>query len=138
MIELTWAQIRDAELGTTLAGLARQKVPYATALKILTILKSIEEEQKKLASMATIIRDKYLTQDPETKEWTPKEGMTEELKAAEKDFLETKCRLKTPKIRGEELTETKLSAVELFKLEAFMDLGEDKGPTHLRPVEGNA
>lgn len=143
MIELSWGQIRDPQLSVALSGLARQRVPYKTTLKILTISKAIEEEQKKAESMAEIIRDKYMAKNPEAKDgepvWKMKDPtLEEELKKAEKDFVETKFKVKTPKIKSAELENTELTAVELFKLENMIEFDGEEKPKHLQPVEGNA
>lgn len=146
MIEMTWGQIRDLELSAALNGLARQRVPYATTLKILTISKAIEAEQKKADEMAKILRDKYMAEvekevdGKKIKVWELKDkGLEEELKGAEKEFIGTKFKVRTNKLKSSDLSNTELSAIELFKLEALVDFeeGENK-PSHLKPVEGNA
>jgi len=140
MIELTWGQIRDHELSLALSGLARQRVPYATTLKLLTISKEVEVQQKKAQSMAEIIREKYMAQDPETKLYNLKDGVDEEvLKKEEKEFIETKFKIRIGKLKSGDLASTSLTTVELFKLEPLIEFeGEERPTSHLTPVEGNA
>jgi hypothetical protein len=140
MIELTWGQIRDHELSLALNSLARQRVPYATTLKLLTISKEIEAQQKKAQSMAEIIRDKYMAQDPETKMYKLKDGADEEaLKNEEKEFIDTKFKIRVGKLKSGDLASTQLTTVELFKLESLVEFeGEERPTSHLKPVEGNA
>jgi hypothetical protein len=140
MIEMTWGQIRDMELSAALNGLARQRVPYATTLKILTISKAIEAEQKKADEMATIIRDKYMKKSEDGKTWELKDkALEDELKTAEKDFVTTKFKIRSNKLKSVDLSGTELTAVELFKLENLVEFeGDQKPESHLKPVEGNA
>jgi len=128
------------ELSEALNGLARQRVPYATTLKILTISKAIEAEQKKADEMAAIIRDKYMKKSDDGKTWELKDvALEEELKTAEKDFVTTKFKIRSNKLKSVDLSGTELTAVELFKIENLVEFESDVKPeSHLKPVEGNA
>jgi len=141
MIEVTWAQIRNNDLNGALNSLARQRVPYATTLKLLTLLKSIEVEQKKAVDMAKILSEKYGSVDPETKQWKLKDGVTqEEFAKAEQEYAETKCKLCVTKINSADLMGTELSAIELARIEMFIDIPSEEKGSRLSsvPVEGNA
>jgi hypothetical protein len=137
---MNWLQLRNHDLNGALNGLARQRVPYATTVKILAIVKALETEQKKADAVAKALQDKYFKFNQETKTLELKdEKLKPEAEAAEKEFAETKAKFKIPKIKSVELEGTALSAVELYKLEPFIEMEpEEKAPSHLKPVEGNA
>lgn len=143
MIEVQWKDLRDYDLNSALNSLARQKVPYRTTVKILGIVKAVESEQKKADAVAKALQDKYFKTNPDYKPGAdvPKlilkdEALRTEAAAAEKEFGETSAKFRFPKITGVELEETTLSAVELFRLEPFIELEEK--PKTLKPVEANA
>lgn len=142
MIEMNWLELRNRDLNGALNNLARARVPYQTTVKILAIVKALESEQKKADAVAKALQDKYFRFNQETKTLELKdEKLKPEAEAAEKEFAETKAKFKLPKVHAHELSNIELSAVELFKLEPFIEpevTVEDAKPTHLKPVEGNA
>ena len=135
MIELTWGQIRDQELSIALNGLARQRVEYKTTLKLLTITKEVEAQQKKAQGVAEALRDKYMKLDDEKKFYVIRDPTSEDaLKKEEQEFMNTKFKIRIPKLKSGELIETKMTAVELFKLEPLIEMEVENKPP-LKAVE---
>lgn len=125
MIEANWSKIRDPEMTKALESLAKQRLPYPTTLKILTFSKALEMEQIKSDEMAMNLRDKYLKKTENG--WEIKdESLASEFREAEKQFLETTFKLKGNKIKGEELKDSLLSAVELHKLDWLVEIGDEE------------
>lgn len=149
MIELSWRQIRDTDLSAALNGLARQRVPYSVTLKLLTIVKVIEAEQKKADAVAQALLEKYMKKvekevdGKKTLVWEMKNKKHEsQLKKEEQDFLSTKFKIRASKIKSSELMSASISAVELFKIEDLIEFDTDERPlpkpSRLKSVESNA
>lgn len=143
MIELKWKDLRDYDLNSALNSLARQKVPYRTTVKLLGIVKAVEAEQKKADEVGKALQDKYFKKNPDFKPGgslppiiIKDESLRKEAAEAEKEFGETVAKFRFPKITSAELEQTELTAVELFKLEPFLE-SEEKPKSPLKPVEAN-
>jgi hypothetical protein len=132
MIEMKWAQIRDPELFKTLNKIANAKVEYKVALKIVGILKAIEEEQKKSDAMFKILTDKHYAMSEDKKFFEPKKGEEEEAKKAVAEFNGTRFTIDYPKLKHSELSRVDVAAIDILKLEAMLeadDAKENKKPT---------
>jgi hypothetical protein len=132
MIEMSWAQVREPELSEVLNRLIREKVEYKTALKMLTIVKGLEKEQKKAQDMFKIICDKHMELTEDKSRWVTKKGQEKEADAALKEFHTTKVKFKIPKIQSVELEHLKVTAVDLALLEPMLAL--DGEESHLAAV----
>lgn len=132
MIEMTWAQVREPELSAVLNRLIREKVEYKTALKMLTLVKGLESEQKKAQEMFKVITDKYMKLSEDKTRYIIKEGQGDEAEKALNEFHTTKAKFKIPKIKADEISNLKVSAVDLALLEPMLELEGET--THLKAV----
>jgi hypothetical protein len=127
MIKLTWAQIRDPEFNPVLNKILRAKMPYASAKRILDLMKEIRSEQVKSDEMWATLTEKYLEPIPETsgQMMRVKESLTEEEKTEAdktlKEFGETAVEIQKQRITPDELFHVELSPVELLKLDGLLE-----------------
>lgn len=135
MIEITWQQLKNQDLTQALNALAGQRMEFSTTLKVLNILKSVESEQKMAFQAARILTEKFIDREKESEllkagklsEVPLKDGvLKEEYEKSLTEYLETKSRIRATKIKADELSQTKLTPIELLAIEPFIIIPEEK------------
>lgn len=122
MIETTWGSIRHNEVNAFLSRITKEKMPYATTLKVLLLVKALETEQKKAHAMYETLRAQFFKKAEDGKSLVPKEGIDEkEMEETFEKFMKTPCKIDAQKLTAEDLNKIELSAVELNSAEPFIE-----------------
>lgn len=120
MIEVSWGRMRNNQLKFALRKIAGQQVEFRTSIKIVNILKELDEEEKKVSAAWDILTKKYMTLTEDKTQWVPKDPDDEALKKALTEFSETKATIRAVPVAVQELGQIKISAQELLALEGFI------------------
>lgn len=103
-----------------LSKIARLNVEMKTAIKIVQIIKEIDEESKKAIDVRQVIVDKFCDKADDGV-FKPKAGLEKELDKVWLEFQNTTVQLKSKKLNIAELEQTKLAAVDLLNIDPFIE-----------------
>lgn len=121
--ELTWEQILSPDFNNAINKLMRQNLEYKSALKVLSISKELKVEQQKAEDMRKILQDRFYDKSAGENgmiKFAEKPGVEADVKAANKDFIGTKFKMKSAMIMPDDLSKVALTPLELMALEPII------------------
>lgn len=126
MIKLTWGQIRDPQFNPILQKLLKAKMPFASAKRLLEIIKQIQAEQKKSDEMWLTLKDRYLEVVPESEEkmLRIKETLSEDEKNSAlqefEEFGNAKVEIMLEPLSADELALVELAPIDVARIEGMV------------------
>lgn len=122
MITLTYKQIRHPDFNQLLNKIARAKMSYQSAKRIVSIIKDIAKEQAESDEVFNTLKDKFFEVDPTNEKMLRyKEDTKDEAIKQLEEFDNTKVEIQKARITPQELFHVELSPSEVMLLEGLLE-----------------